>query len=360
MKIAIVGEWQFSIYEEAVYQSVATLGHTPLCFSYHQYFRPKKLPGPIALPALRFQNKFLLGPLIDRINTDLVSFIETEKPDVVFVFRGRHIYPKTLQRLHSVRPKPVLVIYNHDDPFSPHYPRWYWRLFLGGVREYDLVIAFREHNVVEYEKVGAKRVRLLPRTWYIPELHRPVALSVHDLDEYACDVVFAGHYENDERLNCLEIIVQRGWKLNLFGPGKEWNKILRRSPTLRSFVPLRVVWGEDYNKAICGAKVALCFMSKQNRDTYTRRCFEIPAAGTLLLTEHSEDLAAMFKFGKEADSFRSPDEMIEKLEIYLRDDSLRTTVADAGHRRVIADGHDVASRIRDVVHCIEELMANRN
>ena len=359
MKIVIAGDWQFSIYEEAIYKSLAILGHTPIRFSWHQYFRPGKLFGLITSPAYKFQNKYMLGPLVNRLNRDLITCIEVEKPDAILIYRGSHIFPNTLEQLRKVSPECILVGYNNDDPFSPLYPGWKWRLFLAGVPQYDLVLAFRQHNLVEFQKAGAKKVNLL-RSWYLPDVHRPLQLRDQDAQSFGCDAVFAGHYEDDGRLKCLEEIVRRGWKLNLFGADSEWHPVLKRSHTLRSFMPVRLVWGQEYNKAICGAKVGLCFLSKLNRDTYTTRCFEIPAAGTLLLTEYSDDLAGLFKFGEEADSFRSPHELLDKLDLYLRDDELRAKVAEAGRRRVIADGHDVVSRTRQLVRYIEELSESQN
>ena len=46
------------------------------------------------------------------------------------------------------------------------------------------------------------------------------------------------------------------------------------------------------------------FFSRLNRDTYTRRCFEIPAAGTLMLCDYSDHAATLFAPGREADFFR--------------------------------------------------------
>lgn len=358
MKIIVAGDWRSEVHEEPFHKALLQLGHTSVRFSWHQYFKPNNPIGRILSPGFRFQDKYLVGPAVHRLNRDLAALVETEKPDAVFIYRGSHIFAETLKRFRQVSPHSLLVGYNNDDPFSPLYPKWKWRLFLEGVPEYDLTLAYRPHNLADFRKAGARKVKLLP-SWYLPDINRPVSLNDSDTSEYGCDVVFAGHYEEDGRLQCLEEIVRRGWRLNLFGHDYGWHPALKRSRILRSFVPLRTVWGEEYNKAICGAKVALCFLSKLNRDTYTRRCFEIPAAGTLMLTEHSDDLAELYEFGKEADSFRSSDEMLEKLELYLRDDRLRMEVAAAGRRRAMTDGYDVVSRVRQVVTYIEELQEDR-
>jgi spore maturation protein CgeB len=359
MKIVVAGDWHSGVHEEPVYRALVQLGHVGVRFSWQHYFRPSKLLGQFLSPAYKFQNKYMLGPQVNRLNRDLITCIEVEKPDAVFIYRGSHIFPNTLRRLRKVSPLTIVVGYNNDDPFSPLHPRWKWRLFIAGIPLYDLVLAYRPHNIVDFRKAGARKVNLL-RSWYLPELNRPVPLSNEDSRKFACDVVFIGHYEDDGRLGCLEEIVRRGWKLNLFGHDYGWHPVLKNSDALRPFMPLHTVWGEDYNKAICGAKIALCFLSKLNRDTYTRRCFEIPAAGTLLLTEHSDDLAGLFRLGEEADSFRSPDELFDKLDLYLRDDALRVKVAEAGRKRVIADGHDVVSRTSQLLNFIDEFQESKH
>jgi hypothetical protein len=354
MKFVLVGDWHSDLHEEQVYRALKQLGHDVVCFPWHTYFKPSSPLGRLALPLLKVQKKYMLGPAVSRLNRDLVACVSHEQPDVVFFYRPSHIYPNTLRQLRKVSPASTLVGYNNDDPFSPLYPRWMWRHFLGGVPEYDLVLAYRPHNLEEYREAGARRVELL-RSWYIPDLHRPVQLSDEDRTRFACDVVFVGHYEDDGRLHCLEQIVRRGWKLNLFGHDYGWHPALKKSPLLREFIPIRTVWGEDYTKALCGAKVALCFLSKLNRDTYSRRCFEIPATGTMMLAEYTDDLARLFRAGEEADFFRSPSELLEKLEFYLTNDDVRRRVAEAGRRRVISDSHDVISRMRQVLSWIEQL-----
>lgn len=103
-----------------------------------------------------------------------------------------------------------------------------------------------------------------------------------------------------------------------------------------------------------GAKIALCFLSRLNRDTYTRRCFEIPATVTMLLSEYSSDLATLYQEGVEADFFRSKEELIQKLDFYIGNDQIRKSVAEAGYRSVMKDGHDVVSRMKQVLSWISQ------
>ena len=351
MKILIAGDWHSEIHEEPVYQAFQQLGHEPIRFSWHQFFKHQKKLGRFAVPLLKAQNKYMVGPVVNRLNRNLVNIAASEQPDMVLIYRGSHIFPSTLRELSRSLPNAILVGYNNDDPFSPNYPGWKWRHFLASIPEYDLMLAYRLHNIEEFKKFGAKRVELL-RSWFTPEANHPINLEGVDREKYECDVVFIGHYEDDGRIDYLEEIVRRGWKLKIFGHDYGWHKHILRSDILKSYYPLNTVWGEDYNKALCGAKVALCFFSKLNRDTYTRRCFEIPAAGTLLISEFSSDLNGLLEEGLEADYFRNIDDLMEKLDMYLGNEILRNQVAQAGNRKVYDSGHDVKSRMTKLLQMV--------
>jgi spore maturation protein CgeB len=75
----------------------------------------------------------------------------------------------------------------------------------------------------------------------------------------------------------------------------------------------------------------------------------------MLLSEHTDDLATLYEEGRDADFFRSKAELISKLSHYVQDDALRQSIAEAGCRRVWTDGHDVVSRMRELLVRIEEL-----
>lgn len=356
MKILVAGDWHSELHEEAASHALEMLGHTVERFAWHGYFAVRGRSAASRLVKLwcRVQNKYLWGWRVNRLNRDLIDLAKRVQPDAVFVYRGTHVFPQTLRALRAVVPGVVLVGYNNDDPFAPGHVPGLWRHFIAGLPELDLALAYRHVNLEDFRRAGARRVELL-RSWYIPERNHPVALSTEERERFGCDVVFVGHYEPDSRLVCLEAIVSAGYQVRLYGPAYEWEPVLRQHPVLSRLLPVRLVWGDEYNLALCGAKVALVFLSKLNRDTYTRRCFEIPATGTMMLAEYTDDLASLYLEGEEAEFFRNPAEMAEKIERYLADDVRRSKLASGGQRRVHADGHDVNSRMRQVLTWVTEI-----
>lgn len=356
MKILVAGDWHSELHEEAVAHALQTLGHVVERFAWHDYFKAAghSLASRVFGLWLRAQNKYLWGGRIVQMNNDLVNLARHAQPDAIFIYRGTHVLPKTLRCLREAVPGVVLVGYNNDDPFAPGHVAGLWRHFIAGLPELDLALAYRHTNLEDFRRAGARRVELL-RSWYITERNYQLELSEAEHERFDCDVVFVGHFEADMRLECLEEVVRRGWRLRLFGHDEGWRRPLESSQVLRRFSPVNTVWGDDYNRALNGARIALCFLSKLNRDTYTRRCFEIPASGTMMLSEYSEDLANMFAPGVEADFFASPSQLAEKLDKYLCNESLRRRVANAGRARVVRDGHDVVSRMRQMIRWVNEI-----
>jgi len=354
VKLLIAGDWHSDLHEEELSRSFRRLGHDVIEFKWFHYFTDASQHAGLLSGLLqRIQNKFVIGKVIDLINQDLLTLALAQKPDAIFIYRGTHITAATLRNIRQQLPGCVLVGYNNDDPFSPTQPRYLWRHFMAAIPDYDLMLAYRHANLPEFMQAGARRVELL-RSWYVPDRSHPVTLTSEEQTMFKTDVVFIGHYEPDQRMDYLEAIVTHGHQLRLFGPTKYWKKPLAHSTVLQHLAPTSMVWREDYNRALCGARIALCFFSKLNRDTYTRRCFEIPATRTLMLSEYSEDLASLYLEGVEADYFRSREEMLAKIDYYINNPDKASQVAEAGYRKVISAGHDIDSRAAMLMNWIKE------
>jgi spore maturation protein CgeB len=104
------------------------------------------------------------------------------------------------------------------------------------------------------------------------------------------------------------------------------------------------VLGDDYVAALQAAKVALVFLSTRNRDTYTRRCFEIPAIGTAMLAPRTTDLETLFTDGEDVVLFDDVPHLVARAKWLVLDDGARSRIAVGGRARVERDGHDVDAR----------------
>jgi hypothetical protein len=296
---------------------------------------------------LKFQNKFIFGSRLTKLNKDLIDKTIRLKPDMLFIYRGTHVHSRTLREIKKKNPKCQIYGYNNDDPFSSGHPFWLWRHFLESVNLYDLLFAYRKHNIKEYMNFGAKRVELL-MPWFIVEKDKPS--QDHFLNKATYDVVFVGHFEKDGRIEYIKELDKSSYKFGLFGPNWE------RAPDfdwLKKYRPILPVFGDSYRQIITSSKIGICLFSKLNRDTYTRRCFEIPAMGVFLLCQYSEDIAKIFEDKVDAVFFYDPEDMINKIKFYLEHDDLRIKIAASGRRRVISDGHDVVSRMHYVVSSVK-------
>lgn len=334
MKILLAGDFSYFWYEEVCGQALEKLGHEIVRFKWGKFFK-----GKIGTA----QNKFLIGPALFWLNQELLSVGCSVKPDVIFVWRGTPVWAETLRKLKQ-RTGATLVSYNNDDCFGQSRDWRMWKHFKLNIPEYDLHFVYRPVNLEEYQAAGARRVEIL-LPYFIPELHRPVILSQQDHARFDCDVVFVGHYEDDGRVRYVRALVEAGLHVRLFG-GSYWNsKTLGDLHTY--FGPVSLAMGEDYVKALTGAKMCLAFLSRLNRDTYTRRSFEIPACGALMLSERTTDLTKFYQEDVEAVFFSTPEELVEKAGWLAKGEVRRKQIAQAGFQRCVNDKHDVVNRMRE-------------
>jgi spore maturation protein CgeB len=350
LRIVLAGDWVGGIYEEPMARALESLGHCVVRFKWSPYFGGGDSEVATGL-AGRIQNRFLFGPRFARLNRDLADLCARTSPDLFLLRRGTHVTRLTLQTVRERVSSAVIAGLCNDDPFSPKQDRILWRHFLAAVPEYDFVLAYRHHNVEDFRRIGARRIELL-RSWYVPDRTHPLDLSEEERRRWSTDVVFAGHYEPDKRIEYLDALVASGVSLKVYGP--EYPAGLR-APCLSGSLPVRALKDGDYNKALCGARIALCFFSTLNRDTYTRRCFEIPSTGTAMLCEYSADVATLFREGEEVEFFRSKEELVGKAKALLADPERCARIGAAGRRRVVADRHDVVSRMRQLLGWVTDV-----
>lgn len=290
----------------------------------------------------RIQDKLSIGLELRRINRDLIKTVENTRPDLVFLYRATKIYPDTVKRIREMGI--AVFLYNNDNPFSKDYPWYFWRHYIGTIPYADAAFGYRHSDLPEYEKRGASNVHLL-RSYYIEKDNYIIGGTTKKYD-----VIFLGHFEQDDRLTFIKQLTGAGIHVGV--PKRYFENLDKDDPYLQL---LEDTDGADYNRTINEAKIALVFLSTRHSDTYTRRCFEIPAAGTFMLSQFTDDMASLYEPDKEAVYFHTPEELLEKVQYYLAHEDEREQIARAGHERLLRDGHEVGDRVEEIMDVYRKL-----
>jgi spore maturation protein CgeB len=352
----VVGEGIWPWYMTAAAEALRSLGFTVHEFHWADTFKEMK-QGEVEpqhrSTRHRIEERVAAGPIVRALNKRLLTEAAELRPDYVWFYNVRLIYPRTVNRLRQLLPNAVFGQYANDNPFSEHASFGFWRHFLNSSRLFDLHFAYRTDNLADFERMGSKHTYML-RSYFLPDLDRPIP-EEELVESDRSDILFAGHFEDDGRLEMLRNLASRGFRLRLHGGG--WTPVLAGLPPLdplKKLWPAKPIVGDEYRRAISGTKVALCFLSTVNKDTYTRRNFEIPAIGSVMLSQFSEDLGDLFRDGEEVEFFRNGEELASKVVLLLSDEERRTRLSELGNRRVHQDGHDVVSRMQIVAQAFGE------
>jgi hypothetical protein len=310
--------------------SLRRLGHDVIEFDLARFASPHRL---FRSAQARWHPRFLL----EELNRELEKHaIRTDGLECLWIDKGVWIFPETLravQRATGCR----LIHYTPDSQIIVNRSKH----FIESIPIYDVLITTKTFEVAELGSLGGRDVRLVPQSYCPVRFARPAprAEFTHDVG-FISD--FKGHYGR-----IIRQLARSVPDIGVWGP--RW----RRAAWLRR-VPARVVvgdgvWGADYVDALASFKIGLGLLSKYIPEQHTTRSFEIPAAGTFLLAERTEEHLALFEEGEEAEFFDSIEELRSKAIFYLENETTRRRVASRGRERCARSGYDNDSVLAGVV-----------
>lgn len=340
VKVLLVGDDTFDIYVNAFYRAYIQEG-----YSNTQLFATNRclnIPNKGLMNIIkRAENKLAYGPHIAHVNFELLKKIDEVKPQLVFLYTARLIFAKTIAQ---IKKRGITVfVYNNDDPFGTYFPKYFWRHYIRGLKYADWGFVYRLKNIPEYKEKGCCNVELL-RSYYIKDRNYYLPEPAIDVPE----VLFLGHHEDDEREDYIKALLDEKIKVGI--TKKNWEEFEEDNPYLVKLEDAHTL----YNEMLNATEIAIVFLSKINNDTYTRRCFEIPAVKTLMIAPYTEDIASMFQENEEVVLYRNKKEFVEKIKYYLENQAEREQIASAGYERLMKDGHEIQDRVRVVMERYEQ------
>lgn len=339
MRILLVGSFNHPMYAPAFESGFKKLGHDVVSIDYQKYLYGN---GRIGQFATKVQSRFHIGYKLKDYNNDILKEAESFNPDFIFLYRCYNIWPRTIKKLKTNGK--FVITYNNDDPFSGIPGMGFYRNFKANIKLSDLNFVYRKKNINDYKGIGAKGINvLLP--YYIEKSNYFIP------GEDTIPIAFLGHFENDGRDAYIKALVDANMPIKVFN-GSDWEKAPLYADIKGAVFPGKR--GAEYNKTLNECQIALIFLSKINSDTYTRRCFEIPATKTLMLCEYTEDMDRMFPADECAVYYRSKEELEQKCRELLSHPEKIKKIAENGYNRLKEIGGSEVDRCRQILEIFKK------
>lgn len=281
--------------------------------------------------------RFNMGPFNRSMELNLLETVLKEKPKWVHFRLPVNISPWLVKTLKS---KNIVVTeYFNDDAFSRRQSFGHHWKFRRALALYDAHFVWRKRDIEIYKRAGGKYVEHSP-PYFDPK--NVYLVNEDGPDQFIADVAFIGHWENDWRVKCLEALKCRGFSV-ILGGGRPWDSAIK-GLELASLAPISEIYGDEYRSTYANVVAGLCFFSKINNDTWTRRALEIVGVGGLLVCERTEEAKLYFKDREEAFFFSSIEELVSIVGCLKLDPELREKVRISGYRRLLNGKNTIADR----------------
>tara|TARA_B100000212_G_scaffold288705_1_gene229816 strand:+ start:31376 stop:32401 length:1026 start_codon:yes stop_codon:yes gene_type:complete len=323
MKIIIVGAYKSELHEYALFIKLLERNYKAYKLKYNSFNNIWKKLSSIPL----FKN-FIQDLFFDLNEKKILKKIKDVIPDILFFYRSNIFSKNFIKNLKNKYPKIKIVFYNNDNAFSNLYKKGYWDNYLYNCKFVDYILAYRKSDIQKYNNCSNAQILYYPP--YISDILRDFEFNINSKRK---DICFIGHYENDERLDYLVSLLSNNLPIKLYGPKSGWNRAILKYKKGFKFLPVKKIKYKSYVKKISNLLIGICFLSKLNKDTITRRCFELPYSGVCMVSEYNDELASIFEEDKEAVYFRNKSEFIRKVNYLYKNPSIATNIGLAGRQK---------------------------
>jgi len=283
---------------------------------------------------------------VKKLNKGLIDYIEQEeKPNAILVIKGTYLSPDSLRYIKQRYPDIVILCFHPDDPFSPNRGASNDRI-RESISLYDVYLIWSKTLIPKLKEHGAKDAIFLPFA-ADPEIICPVTLSSDDRLNFDCDVCFIGDGDEEREAwvnNIGKVLHDNNCDFNLRVYGALWKKINHNVELKSKALNL------DLLKAFSGGKINLNILRLQNKFSHNMRTFEIPASHGFMLHESSEEAMDFFEEGKEAEYFSTPEELLDKLKFYLKNDDLREKIASAAYEKIFKMDYTYDNNVKQILN----------
>ncbi len=301
---------------------------------------------------MRAVARLLRPAAVREFNDALLRRASYLTPDLLLVFKGTFVRGDALRALRQRGVR--CYCFYPDVSFTVHGP-----YLPEALPEYDWVFCTKRFGVRDMaDRLKMERASFLPHA-YDPDLHRPVELTAEDERRYGCDVSFIGTW-SPKKEHLLRELVRRLPEARVRVWGNQWHRV-STGDVLSAAIAGHEAAGEEYVRAIRASAINLGLLSERrpgasDDDRITSRTFHIPACGSFMLHERTDELLEIFEENVSVACFGDVEELVATVRRYLAEREERERIARAGCE-VVRAGHSWDHRIAAILERHETLSA---
>lgn len=266
----------------------------------------------------KLQSLPLIHKLIGRpdwVQKIALAQIKKERPDILYVQDLSILNPDTLKK---VKKYCKMLVGQIACPLPSK----------DNLKQFDLIVTSFPHYVERFRNMGIN-------SEYLPLAFEPRVLKRITNKDKKYNVSFVGgiSLSHIKGLKTLNYVADR-IRLDVWGYGRE---ILSRTSMLYRYHHGEA-WALDMYKLLSQSKITINRHIDVAEDyANNMRLFEATGMGAMLITDKKRNLSKLFNIGKEVVEYGNNNDLLDKINYYLKHDKERATIAKAGQRRTLRD-----------------------
>lgn len=281
---------------------------------------------------------------------DFINISKRFMPDIALFFSsGMNPERNKIKQLKSLGIK--TVHWFTDDPYYSDITKSYASYF-------DVIFTQEKSCVPYYKSYGCRKVHFLPLA-ADPDIFRPKEAA----EQYKSDILFIGNAFGN-RVNLFDSIANYLSMKNTKIIGLYWER-LKNYSLLRDKIYRTWATPEETASYYNGAKIVINIHRQHDDPTlnFNRnkiiatsvnpRTFEISACGAFQLTDIRKDLSNFYTPEIDISTYRTPQELVRKIEYYLTHEDQRRIIAANGLNKT-RELHTFMNRINELLDKVLE------
>ena len=175
---------------------------------------------------------------------------------------------------------------------------------------------------------------------------RFLSRGVEHIHRYFVDFLLYHEIDHRVRRDLVRSLAPLG--MHVWGDADGWSRISEPGLHVHG-----VAKADELGPILSESKICVN-VTRRITDGVNMRAFEIPAFGGFQLAQHHGDLVELFEPDKEIVCYGTGKEAVEKAQYYLRNDSARSRIAEAGRARYLKD-HTFSQRCKSLMGYLKSL-----